>query len=53
MKFIASVVVYLLIGAVIGWGILMAMKGNLWFLIVSLVVYLAAVAKLGCLPKSH
>jgi hypothetical protein len=53
MKFLASIIVYLLIGVVLGWGILLAMKGNLWFLVVSLLVYLVAFAKLGCLPKSH
>jgi len=53
MKFLASVVVYLLIGLVLSWGILLTFKGNYWFLIVSVVAYLAAFAKLGCLPKSH
>jgi hypothetical protein len=53
MKFVASIVVYLLIAAVLGWGILLAMKGNLWFLIVGLLAYILAFAKLGCLPKSH
>jgi hypothetical protein len=53
MKFVASVVVYLLIGVIIGTGILMAMKGNLWFLLISLFAYIIAIAKIGCLPKSH
>ena len=53
MKFLAAIAVYLLIGVVLGWGILLAMKGSLWFLIVGLLAYIIAFAKLGCLPKSH
>lgn len=53
MKFLASVIVYLLIGLVLAWGILLTFKGNYWFLIVSVIAYLTAFAKLGCLPKSH
>ena len=53
MKFLAAIAVYLLIGLVLGWGILLAMKGSLWFLLVGLLVYILAFAKLGCLPKSH
>ena len=53
MKFLAAIAVYLLIGVVLGWGILLAMKGSLWFLIVGLLVYILAFSKLGCLPKSH
>lgn len=53
MKFVAAVAVYLLIGAVLSWGILLAMKGSLWLLIVGLLVYVVAFAKIGCLPKSH
>ena len=53
MKFVAAIAVYLLMGLVLGWGILLAMKGSLWFLIAGLVVYVLAFAKLGCLPKSH
>lgn len=53
MKFLASVFVYLLIGLVLSWGILLTFKGNYWFLIVSLLAYIVAFAKIGCLPKSH
>lgn len=53
MKFFASILVYLLIGLVFCWGILLAMKGNLWFLLVSLLVYIVAFVKIGCLPKAH
>ena len=53
MKFLAAIAVYLLIGVVLSWGILLAMKGSLWFLLVGLLAYILAFAKLGCLPKSH
>jgi hypothetical protein len=54
MKFILSILAYLLIGVVLGAGIYMAVKGSLWLLIVGFLVYVLAFAKLGCLPgKSH
>jgi hypothetical protein len=51
MKLVLATMAYLIIGAVLGWGILLACKGNYWLLIVSFVVYVVAFAKLGCLPK--
>ena len=54
MKFVLSVVVYLLMAAVLGWGILLMVKGEPWLLIVGFLAYAVAFAKLGCLPgKSH
>ena len=53
MKFVAAIAVYLLIALVLGWGILLAMKGSLWFLVAGLVAYILAFAKIGCLPKAH
>ena len=54
MKFLLAILAYLFIGAVLGAGILMAMKGNLWLLIVGFLAYVVAFGKLGCLPgKSH
>jgi hypothetical protein len=54
MKFILAILAYLLIGVVLGAGILMAVKGNLWLLIIGFLVYVIAFGKLGCLPgKSH
>ncbi|HWX19212.1 MAG TPA: hypothetical protein VN578_04800 [Candidatus Binatia bacterium] len=54
MKFFLAILAYLLIGVVLGWGILLTMKGNPWLLIVSFVAYVVAFGKLGCLPgKSH
>jgi hypothetical protein len=54
MKFFLAILAYLLIGAVLGWGILLAVKGNLWLLGFGFVAYVVAFGKLGCLPgKSH
>jgi len=54
MKFLAGIVAYLVIGLLLGWGILLAVKGEAWLLVVSLFAYAIAFAKLGCLPKkSH
>jgi thiamine transporter ThiT len=34
---------------VLGWGILLLIAGKPWLLIVSLLAYLVAFAKIGCL----
>lgn len=54
MKFLAAILAYLVIGLVLGWGILLAVKGNAWLLIVSFLAYVILFGKIGCLPKkSH
>ncbi len=54
MKFVLAIFAYLVIGAVLGWGILLTVKGQPWLLIVAFLAYAIAFAKLGCLPKdSH
>lgn len=54
MKFLLAIVAYLGIALVLGWGILLAVKGQPWLLIVGFLAYAVAFAKLGCLPKkSH
>lgn len=54
MKFFASIVAYLVIGAILGAGIYEAVKGHFWLLAAGVIVYVIAFAKLGCLPsKSH
>ena len=54
MKFLLSVLAYLLIAVILGWGILLAVKGNPWLLVVGFLTYVIAFAKIGCLPKqSH
>jgi hypothetical protein len=54
MKFLMAILAYLLIGFVLGWGILLAVKGSFWLLIVSFLGYVIAFSRIGCLPKkSH
>jgi hypothetical protein len=54
MKFFGAIVAYLLIAAVLGWGILLAAsKGNFWLLAISSLVYVVAFAKIGCLPSNE
>jgi hypothetical protein len=51
MKFFLAVLVYLLMAAVLGGGILMLVNGKPWLLIVGLPAFVIAFGKLGC--KSH
>ena len=54
MKLLLAIVAYLVIGLVLGVGILLAVKGSYWLLIISFLAYVVAFGKLGCLPgKSH
>jgi hypothetical protein len=48
MKFLMAVFVYLVIGAVIGWGIFSAVNGSYWILAASLIAYVLAFARIGC-----
>jgi len=52
MRFFASILVYVVMGAVIAWGITQTFKGNFWLLGVAFLVYLALLIKNGCLPAS-
>lgn len=49
MKLAMAVLVYALMGAIIGFGIYMTVLGKPWFLIGTVVVYLVAFGKIGCL----
>lgn len=55
MKFFGAIVAYLFMGAVLGWGILLAVKGNFWLMGIAFLAYVISFAKIGCLPsgKSH
>jgi F0F1-type ATP synthase assembly protein I len=49
MKFLLAILAYLLIGAILSWGLLLAVTGKPWLLVVGALVYLVAFAKIGCL----
>ena len=48
MSFFIGFLAWLLIGAVLVIGIVMAAKGALWFLILGLLAFVFAFAKWGC-----
>ncbi len=52
MKLLLSAIVYLLIAALLSWGILLMMHGKPWLLIGGVVTYILALAKIGCM-SSH
>lgn len=51
MKFLGAIAAYLLIALILGWGILLAVHGSPWLLIVGFLAYVVAFAKIGCLPS--
>jgi hypothetical protein len=51
MKLALAVLVYALIGVVLGCGILLATAGKPWFLLGALVVYVVAFGKIGCMTN--
>ena len=54
MKLLLAIAAYLSIGLLLAWGILLAVKGEPWLLMMGFLTYAVAFAKLGCLPKkSH
>ena len=54
MKFVLAIIVYVLMALILGWGILLSLRGEYWLLLASLLAYGVAFAKLGCLPsKGH
>jgi hypothetical protein len=53
MKFCWTILAYLLIASLLCWGILLAVRGEPWLLIVGSLAYVIAFARLGCLPKGH
>ena len=49
MKLALAILVYLIIGVVLGAGILLMIAGKPWLLIISFLAYLLAFSKIGCL----
>jgi hypothetical protein len=53
MKFLASILVYLLLAGLLFAGILSLMKGSAWLLIAGLIGYVIMLAKFGCLSTGE
>ena len=51
MKFALAILVYLLMGAVIGVGVLLLIAGKPLLFIIGLVAFILAFAKFGCLTQ--
>lgn len=50
MKFALAILVYLVMGAVIGAGILLLVAGKPLLLILAVIAFVVAFGRLGCLP---
>ena len=48
MNFLLAFLVWLVMALVIGMGVVMAAKGSVWLLVISLLVFIVMVGKLGC-----
>jgi hypothetical protein len=48
MKLALAVLVYLLIGLVLSWGILLLLAGKPWLFIAAFLAYIVAFGKIGC-----
>ena len=54
MKFFLAMLAHVVICVVLGWGILLTVKGEPWVLIAGFLAYLVAFVRIGCLPqKTH
>ena len=51
MKFLWAILAYLAMAFLLGWGILLTVRGNPWLLVVGFLAYAFAIAWFGCLPK--
>ena len=48
MKLALAVLVYVLIGLVLSWGILLLLAGKPWLFIIAFLAYVVAFGKIGC-----
>jgi hypothetical protein len=48
MKFYLAMLVWLLIAVVLGWAILTAVQGSLWFLLIVMLALVVWVGRTGC-----
>jgi len=52
VNFIYSILVVVGMGAVLGLGCVLTAKGSPWLLIISVVGFIVAFGKIGCMPPS-
>jgi hypothetical protein len=49
MKLILAVATYLVMGAILALGIVLAVKGSIWLLVLAFVAFVIFFGKVGCL----
>ncbi len=52
MKFYYACFAWLLMAAILGWGMLLAVNGKPWLLLLGIVGFIVAVGRIGCLPPA-
>jgi hypothetical protein len=50
VKFTLSIAAYLLVAALLSWGVLLATQGKPWLLIAGALGYIIALGAIGCRP---
>jgi hypothetical protein len=54
MSLFLAALVYLVMGLILGWGILLAVNGSWWFLIAGILAYMIVISRISCKAgKSH
>ena len=49
MKLILATAVYLVMGAILGLGIILAVNGSIWLLVLGCLAFVIIFGKIGCL----
>jgi hypothetical protein len=53
MTIFLAIIAYWIMAAILVVGVVMAVKGTFWLLILGLICFILAVTKIGILPHSH
>ena len=51
MKLALAVLIYLIIAAILGAGILLLVAGKPWFLAIGFIAFVVAFGRIGCMPQ--
>jgi hypothetical protein len=51
MKFLAAILIYAAMAALLGAGILLLVAGKPWLLIIGAVGFIVAFGRIGCMPR--
>ena len=53
MNIFLAIIIYWIMAAILVVGVVLAVKGSFWLLILGLIGFILAVTKIGILPHSH